>query len=142
MDVDVSRDAQIRDVEATFPPSYRGVDLSSIKHPAKPERKAVEVFDLLPDPETFATISDVFRFPERPGERPIIQEDPRLDCALLRPVRLDDGENFIAYYLARDDAQAIGLKQQRNLSLELNVSTEEVVSFVYFEILNWHLTLD
>lgn len=141
--MDVSRDAQIRDVEATFPPSYRGIDSSSITHPTRPGRKAVEVFDLLPDPETFATISDVFRFPERPGDRPLTQEDPRLDCALLRPVRLDDGENFIAYYLARDDAQAIGLKEQRNLSLELNVATaEEMASSIHPEIFSMVLILD
>lgn len=127
VDVDISRDAQIRDVEATFPPSYRGVDKENIKHPNKPGRKAVEVFDLLPDPETFATTSDIFRFPERPGERSLLQEDPRLDSALLRPVRLDDGENFIAYYLAREDKQAIELKEQRNLSLELNVATDTMV---------------
>lgn len=126
-DVDISRDAQIRDVEATFPPSYRGIDKESIKHPNKPGRKAVEVFDLLPDPETFATTSDIFRFPERPGERSLLQEDPRLDSALLRPVRLDDGENFIAYYLAREDKQAIELKEQRNVSLELNVATDTMV---------------
>jgi len=121
IEVDISRDAQIQDVEATFPPSYRGIDPSTIKHPTKPNRKAVEVFDLLPDPETFATTSDIFRFPERPGERSLFQEDPRLDCALLRPVRLDDGENFIAYYLARDDEEAVELKRQRTLSLELNM---------------------
>ncbi|KIM33964.1 hypothetical protein M408DRAFT_5373 [Serendipita vermifera MAFF 305830] len=123
-DVDISREAQIRDVEATFPPSYRGINMANIKHPTKPGRKAIEVFDLLPDPETFATTSDIFRFPERPGERPLHQEDPRLDSALLRPVRLDDGENFIAYYLAREDKQAIELKEQRNVSLELNVATD------------------
>ena len=91
----------------------------------------MEVFDLLPDPETFATNSDIFRFPERPGERSLLQEDPRLDSALLRPVRLDDGENFIAYYLAREDKEAIELKEQRNVSLELNDATETMVSHLF-----------
>ncbi|PVG01919.1 Paf1-domain-containing protein, partial [Serendipita vermifera] len=123
--VDISREAQIRDVEATFPPTYHGIDISKLKHPTQPQRKAVEFFELLPDPETFATPCDIFRFPERPGERPLDQQDPRLESALLRPVRLDDGENFIAYYLVRDDSHAVTLKTQRSLALEMNIATED-----------------
>jgi RNA polymerase II-associated factor 1 len=88
----------------------------------------VETYELLPDPETFATPCDVFRFSERPGERPIDQEDPRLDSAILRPVITDDGDNFLAYYLPRDDEQALKLKEQRNLALELNLPNDDEVS--------------
>lgn len=123
--VDISREAQIRDVEATFPPSYHGIDITEIRHPARPARRAVEVFEVLPDPETFATATDIFRFPERPGERPLVQEDPRLDCAVIRPVVLDDGETFIAYYLPRDDASAAELKQRRDFALEMNLSADD-----------------
>jgi RNA polymerase II-associated factor 1 len=125
--VDISREAQIRDVEATFPSSYHGIDMSKLKHPTHPQRKAVEFFEVLPDPETFATPCDIFRFPERPGERPLDQQDPRLESALLRPVRLDDGENFIAYYLVRGDSDAMTLKNQRNVALEMNIATDDAV---------------
>lgn len=87
----------------------------------------METYELLPDPETFATPCDIFRFSERPGERPIDQEDPRLDCAILRPVITDDGDNFLAYYLPRDDEQALKLKEQRHLALELNLPSDDDV---------------
>lgn len=87
----------------------------------------MEYYDLFPDPETFATAFDVFRFPERPGDRAVDQEDPRLDSALLRPVRLEDGETFMAYYLTSEDEQAIQLKQQRNFALEMNTMTNDEV---------------
>lgn len=115
-------------MEATFPPAHKNIDLASIRHPTNPNRKAVDYYELLPDPETFATAFDVFRFAERPGDRPMDQDDPRLDCAILRPVRLGDGETFMAYYLASEDDQAIELKQQRNDALELNDMTSEEVS--------------
>jgi RNA polymerase II-associated factor 1 len=125
--VDTSREAQIRDVECTFPPTNKKVDLASIHHPNHSGKRAVDYYDLFPDPETFATAFDVFRFSERPGDRATDQEDPRLDSALLRPVRLEDGETFMAYYLTSEDEQAIQLKQERNFALEMNTMTNDEV---------------
>jgi RNA polymerase II-associated factor 1 len=39
-------------------------------------------------------------------------EDPRLDCAILRPME-SDGDHFLAYYLTKDDASAIAFKKAR-----------------------------
>lgn len=39
-------------------------------------------------------------------------EDPRLDCAILRPME-SDGDHFLAYYLTKDDASAIAFKEAR-----------------------------
>ncbi|KAG8836520.1 hypothetical protein FRC18_011197 [Serendipita sp. 400] len=122
---DVSREAQIQAIEATFPASYRGIEKTTLRHPTNPKRRAVECYELFPDPETFPTLADVFRFPERPGDRSTTQDDPRLDSAILRPVVTDDGENFIAYYLARSEDAAREMKRQRNFALEMNISTED-----------------
>jgi len=54
----------------------------------------------------------LFRFSERPGERPVDVEDPRLDCAILRPME-SDGDHFLAYYLTKDDESAIEFKRSR-----------------------------
>jgi len=68
--IDVSRAAQIRDIEASFPPSNEPFDLSSLKHPNKPNVVAVESYEILPDSEVWANAYDLFKFSERPGERP------------------------------------------------------------------------
>lgn len=39
-------------------------------------------------------------------------DDPRLDCALLRPME-SDGDHFLAYYLTKEDEDAIAFKQIR-----------------------------
>jgi len=39
-------------------------------------------------------------------------EDPRLDCAILRPME-SDGDHFLAYYLTKDDESAIEFKRSR-----------------------------
>jgi len=68
--IDVSRAAQIRDIEATFPPSNVPIDLSFLKHPNNPNVTAVESYEMLPDSEIWANAYDLFKFSERPGERP------------------------------------------------------------------------
>ena len=67
---------------------------------------------MLPDAEIWANAYDLFRFSERPGERPVDMEDPRLDCAILRPME-SDGDHFLAYYLTSDDADALAFKEER-----------------------------
>ncbi|KAG8802358.1 hypothetical protein FRC17_006429 [Serendipita sp. 399] len=121
----MSRDAQIQAIEATFSSDRNGIDKSTLRHPTNPNRRAVDYYELFPDPETFPTLADVFRFPERPGDRNTTRDDPRLDSAILRPVVTEDGENFIAYYLARSEEAAVEMKRKRNFALEMNLPTED-----------------
>jgi hypothetical protein len=39
-------------------------------------------------------------------------EDPRLDCAILRPME-SDGDHFLAYHLTKDDESALEFKERR-----------------------------
>lgn len=39
-------------------------------------------------------------------------EDPRLDCAILRPMK-SDHDSFLAYYLTQDDESAMKFKETR-----------------------------
>jgi len=109
--VDISRPAQIRDIEASFSVA-ENFDLSSLKHPNKPNVTAVDSYEIFPDAEIWANAYDLFRFSERPGERPTDVEDPRLDCAILRPME-SDGDHFLAYYLTKEDDTAIEFKRAR-----------------------------
>ncbi|KDQ13008.1 hypothetical protein BOTBODRAFT_175885 [Botryobasidium botryosum FD-172 SS1] len=113
--IDVSRTAQIRDIEASFD-ACQSLDLSKLKHPSNPRLTAVEVFDILPDAEIWANEYDLFKFAERPGERLLDQPDSRLDCAILRPME-SDGDHFLAYYLTKEDAEAEEFKSRRRVSL-------------------------
>ncbi|KAH9893329.1 RNA polymerase II-associated [Cubamyces lactineus] len=109
--IDISRDAQLRDIEASFA-AIENSDLASLRHPTKPELTAVETFEIFPDAEIWANAYDLFRFSERPGDRPPDVEDPRLDCAVLRPMEAD-GDHFLAYYLTKEDEDAIEFKANR-----------------------------
>jgi hypothetical protein len=51
-------------------------------------------------------------------------DDPRLDCAILRPIE-SEGDHFLAYYLTKEDDAAIAFKQKRVNSAE-NGEEEEV----------------
>ena len=127
--VDVSRSAQIRDIEASFN-ATESVDLSKLRHPNKPDVTAVDSYDIFPDADIWANAYDLFRFSERPGERPpevclfvwgrysqlmptsLKVDDPRLDCAILRPME-SDGDHFLAYSLTKDDETAVQFKDER-----------------------------
>jgi RNA polymerase II-associated factor 1 len=68
----VSRAAQLRDIEASFAAAADDAfDLSTLQHPLRSDITAVESFDLLPDAEIWANAYDLFRFQERPGDRPL-----------------------------------------------------------------------
>ncbi|KAG8944842.1 hypothetical protein FRC04_001375 [Tulasnella sp. 424] len=111
--VDTSIPAQILSIERTFPPAdQETIDLTKLKHPTKPDVTAVETYEFLPDSDLWANMYDVFRFAERPGERPLDQSDPRLDCAILRPQE-SDGEHFLSFYLPKEDAEAEEYKALR-----------------------------
>lgn len=68
----MSRSAQLRDIEASFAacndPSQ--FDLSTLRHPNKQGVTAVESFEIFPDADIWANAYDLFRFNERPGDRP------------------------------------------------------------------------
>lgn len=69
--IDVSRDAQLRDIEISFQACNENFSLESLQHPNKPNVTAVESYAVLPDVDIWANQYDLFRFSERPGERPV-----------------------------------------------------------------------
>ncbi|PWY98066.1 Paf1-domain-containing protein, partial [Testicularia cyperi] len=123
--IDVSRDAQLAKIEQSFKDAQK--PMQNLVHPNKRGVKAVQVFDFLPDPETWATEYQVVRFIDHPGRvvNGVPQADPRLDVALFRPTNLQDGEQRVSYYLPAgeelpDDAEApMSLLDNREIE-ELN----------------------
>ena len=57
-------------------------------------------------------------------------EDPRLDCAILRPMEAD-GDHFLAYYLTKEDEAAIQFKQNR-LAREPDAPLEDEPTYFHF----------
>ncbi|KAF5316414.1 hypothetical protein D9619_006301 [Psilocybe cf. subviscida] len=110
--IDVSRAAQIRDIEASFAAANENFSLETVKHPNKEGVTAVESYPFLPDAEIWGNQYDLFRFSERPGDRPIDVDDPRLDCAILRPMKTEH-DSFLAFYLTQDDQSATTFKETR-----------------------------
>ena len=124
--IDVSRDAQLRGIEASFQASNENFSLESLKHPNKPNITAVESYAVLPDVGIWANQYDLFKFSERPGERPVDVcpflpytltslililyinqvDDPRLDCAILRPMKTEH-VSFLSFYLTKDNEQVL-----------------------------------
>lgn len=141
--VDISRSAQIRDIEASFVACNDDFSLESLQHPTKPNVTAVESYEILPDVDIWPNQYDLFRFSERPGERAfeVSQcnmsfrlflthcrqvDDPRLDCAVLRPMK-SGHDTFLAYYLTEDDESALKLKSIRNQLAAYEVPENEEV---------------
>lgn len=69
--IDVSRNAQLRDIDASFAAQNEHFSLEQLHHPNKPDVTAVESYPILPDANIWANQYDLFRFSERPGERPV-----------------------------------------------------------------------
>jgi RNA polymerase II-associated factor 1 len=67
--IDVSRGAQLRDIEASFAACNDSFSLKSVRHPNKPGVTAIESYEMLPDADVWPNQYDLFRFSERPGER-------------------------------------------------------------------------
>ncbi|EJF59351.1 hypothetical protein DICSQDRAFT_162524 [Dichomitus squalens LYAD-421 SS1] len=127
--IDVSREAQLRDIEASFA-AVETSELSALRHPLRPELTAVEAFEVFPDADIWANAYDLFRFSERPGDRPPDMEDPRLDCAILRPMEAD-GDHFLAYYLTKEDEAAVQFKENR-LAREPDAPPEDEPTYFHF----------
>ncbi|KZT25259.1 hypothetical protein NEOLEDRAFT_1156439 [Neolentinus lepideus HHB14362 ss-1] len=126
--IDISRVAQIRDIEASFVSSNEAFDLSQLRHPNKTHVTAVESYEIFPDADIWANAYDLFRFSERPGERPVDVEDPRLNSAILRPME-SDGDHFLAYYLTKDEESAIEFTNARNDRSRAPLDEEEPTAF-------------
>ncbi|KAH9070645.1 RNA polymerase II-associated [Lactarius deliciosus] len=111
--VDVSREAQLASIESSFGAAHGSSDeLGTLRHPTKPRLRAVATYEVLPDADVWANAYDLFRFSERPGERGPELDDPRLDCAIMRPME-SDGDHFLTYYLTKDDDSADQFKNSR-----------------------------
>ncbi|KAN0113856.1 RNA polymerase II-associated [Russula decolorans] len=110
--VDISREAQLASIENSFAAARSTEQLSSLRHPTKPRLRAVSTYEVLPDSDVWANAYDLFRFSERPGERGPELDDPRLDCAIMRPME-SDGDHFLTYYLTKDDDAAEEFKDSR-----------------------------
>ena len=81
--VDISRSAQIRDIEASLDACATNFDLSTLKHPNKPNITPVGSYEIFPNVDIWANTYDLFRFSERPGER---ASDVRVsNCGLTQP---------------------------------------------------------
>jgi len=110
--VDVSRDAQLASIDSSFVAARASHELGALRHPTKPRLRAVATYEVLPDADVWANAYDLFRFSERPGERGPELDDPRLDCAIMRPME-SDGDHFLTYYLTKDDDAAEQFKDSR-----------------------------
>lgn len=122
--VDISHAAQIASIEGTFASCNESFHLDSLVHPLKKGLKAVDSYEILPDADIWENAYDLFRFAERPGERPNDTEDPRLDCAILRPME-SDGDHFLAYYLTETDEAALEFKERRAAVAPYQIQEEE-----------------
>ncbi|KAJ7210565.1 RNA polymerase II-associated protein [Mycena pura] len=130
--IDISRDAQLRDIDASFAACNENFSLENLRHPNKPpDVTAVESYEVLPDNEIWANQYDLFRFAERPGERSLEVDDPRLDCAILRPMKTEH-DSFLAYYLTPDDESAIRFKEMRLSLAPYQVPTEREETIFQF----------
>ncbi|KAI0251724.1 RNA polymerase II-associated [Lactifluus subvellereus] len=110
--VDISREAQLTSIESSFAAARSAEQLGTLRHPIKPRLRAVATYEVLPDVDVWANAYDLFRFSERPGERGPELDDPRLDCAIMRPME-SDGDHFLTYYLTKDDDAAEEFKESR-----------------------------
>ncbi|ETW79031.1 hypothetical protein HETIRDRAFT_441150 [Heterobasidion irregulare TC 32-1] len=120
---DVSRDAQLRSVELSFAAANDNFDLAALRHPTKPHLTAESSYEILPDADIWANAYDLFRFSERPGDRPPDVEDPRLNCAIMRPME-SDGDHFLAYYLTKED-EAVEQFQNARRAAGIDVTENE-----------------
>ena len=66
-------------------------------------------------------------------------EDPRLDCAILRPMKTEH-DSFLAFYLTEDDEQALKFKETRFDLSPYEVPENEEVSTMFYTYKNAILT--
>ncbi|KAF8637578.1 hypothetical protein AX17_002647 [Amanita inopinata Kibby_2008] len=129
--IDVSRTAQLRDIEASFIACNDKFNVTSLRHPTKPDVTAVESYEVFPDTDIWANQYDLFRFSERPGERSVDVDDSRLDCAIFRPMKTDH-DSFLAYYLTQDDESAVRFKEVRTALSPYEVPEDQQETTFHF----------
>ena len=54
-------------------------------------------------------------------------DDPRLDCAIFRPMKTEH-DSFLAYYLTQDDDSATTFKDTREALLPYEIPEDQQVS--------------
>ena len=117
---------------------------------------------MLPDVDIWANQYDLFRFSERLGERLLDVcaflpytlsflililyinqvDDPRLDCAILRPMKTEH-DSFLAFYLTEDDDQALKFKETHFDPSPYEVpESEEVNNHIYTLLKCLHADID
>ncbi|KAJ7231886.1 RNA polymerase II-associated [Mycena haematopus] len=126
--IDVSRDAQLRDIDASFAACNEHFSLATLRHPNKPHVRAVQSYEVLPDGDIWANQYDLFRFSEGRGRG---VDDPRLDCAILRPMKTEH-DSFLAYYLTADDESALKFKDTRRALAPYEVPPEREETIFHF----------
>lgn len=102
--MDTSRESQIARIESGF--AAANTPIASLQHPTKKGVHAVDAYELLPDPETWASNFQLVRFAGVLGRSTNgeAEADPRLDAALLRPVTDPlTGQQRVSMYLTCAD---------------------------------------
>lgn len=99
---DTSREAQVARIEQGF--AAANAPLDTLRHPSKPDVRAVDAYELLPDPETWATPMHVVRFATALGPADT-DEDVCMDTAVLRPYSDASGQR-VSLYLASGETLA------------------------------------
>lgn len=117
---DTSRPAQIQRILLGF--DAANAPLSTLRNPSKPDVHAVDAYELLPDPETWATSFQVVRFASALGRA----NDPRLDTAILRPVTDPlTGQQRVSMYLpCADTLPQYGEDESNDAHEELDELTQ------------------
>ncbi|WWC71523.1 uncharacterized protein I206_105481 [Kwoniella pini CBS 10737] len=107
--IDASEAAQIIAIERTFH-DLHDQDPKDIRHPDKKKKglRVVESYDILPDIDTWSNTYALVRFPERPSAATAINpaataSSPRLSKAILRPIREDEDQQMIEFYLPKEE---------------------------------------
>ncbi|WWC90664.1 uncharacterized protein L201_005600 [Kwoniella dendrophila CBS 6074] len=105
--IDASEAAQIMAIEKTFH-DLHDQDPKEIKHPDKKKKGLRVSYDILPDIDSWANAYALVRFPERPSAATAINpaataSSPRLAKAILRPIREDEDQQMIEFYLPKEE---------------------------------------
>jgi len=122
-----TKSERLAEIHSTFD-AIANAPIETLKHPTKPNMKAVEAFELLPNESTWANTYDFYRFQENPTDRPDQSSsmsnlpDDRLEHAILRPVPTEVGGPRLAYFLPESSE---GVKNYRRLKEEKKMVDEE-----------------
>ncbi|WFC99357.1 hypothetical protein MYAM1_002101 [Malassezia yamatoensis] len=108
--IDTSDQAQIARIQQGFEAANAALD--TLHHPTKPDVHAVESYELLPDPETWATPMHIVRFATALG--PTEQDrDVRMETGILRPYSDASGQR-VSLYLASGETLPTHQMQGKN----------------------------